>query len=270
MILNYNTEAVVVRSTAYGETHTIVTLLTPAGTVAAMARGAKKPQSRLAAGVQLCVRGVYALYQNRGMGTLNQVEVLDARRFLRQDLERAAYAAYFCELVSAVAQERPNGSRAVYMEFNGALDRLADSRPMVLSEAQAGHISPDVVARIWEAKVLRMLGASPDWTQCVRCGAALRQGAWYSAEEGGCVCSTCRVADETSGLGRAGIALARALPSVLESFSAIPWHRLGDVRLTRESVRTLDKVLRTQMFDYAGLSLKSRQILESLTDWEHH
>ncbi|WDL96346.1 DNA repair protein RecO [Alicyclobacillus sp. ALC3] len=267
--MNYNTEAVVVRATAYGETHTIVNLLTPSGIVAAMARGAKKPQSRLSAGVQLCVRGMYALYQNRGMGQLNQVEVLDARRTLREDLERAAYAAYFCELVGAVAEERPHGSSAVYTQFNGALDRLTRGSGYGQSDATGYGTAPAIVARIWEAKVLRMLGASPTWTRCARCGAELVQGGWYSPEEGGCVCGSCKTADDAAGSRRQGIALQRALPRVLESFSVIPWERLGDVRLTAQSVRTLDNVLRTQMFDYAGLSLKSREILQSLTEWEN-
>lgn len=254
--MNYNTEAVVVRAIAYGETNVIVTLLTPNGVVAAMARGAKKPQSRLTAGVQLCVRGMYALYQNKGMGTMNQVEVLDARRTLREQWELAAYAAYFCELVRGLAEDRPNGSQAVYTEFNGALDRLSAS-------AKAGD-RPAVVARIWEAKVLRMLGASPKWTQCVRCRLPLEQGAWYSAAEGGCICQACRLADEVSGLHRAVVPLAAALPKVLEAFCTVPWHRLGQVRLSAKGQSTLNQVLRTQMSDYAGLSLKSRHVLDSL------
>lgn len=255
--MNYNTEAVVIRSIAYGETHAIVTLLTPSGTVAAMARGAKKPQSRLAAGVQLCVKGMYALYQNSGMGTINQVEVQDARRHLREQLEPAAYAAYFCELVRAVAQERPSGSHAVYAQFNGALDRLG--------KTMTGDDTAEVIARIWEAKILRMLGASPEWTRCVRCGVVMTQGAWYSAQEGGCICSACQTADQTSGLHSVGMPLANALPRVLESFSTVPWERLGSVRLSEQGLSTINQVLRAQMLDFAGLSLKSRHVLESLT-----
>lgn len=245
-----------VRTIAYGETNAVVTLLTPDGIVAAMARGAKKPQSRLVAGVQLCVRGLYALYQNKGMGTMNQVEVLDARRKLREQLELAAYAAYFCELVRSVAEDRPHGSQAVYTQFNGALDRLSAS-------AATGD-APAVVARIWEAKVLRMLGASPQWTRCVRCASPLEQGAWYSAGEGGCICAGCRSADEVSGICRAAVPLTTAMPRVLESFSTVPWHRLGQIRLSAQGQSILSQVLRTQMFDFAGLSLKSRHVLDSL------
>lgn len=249
----YNTEAVVIRSIAYGETHVIATLLTPNGRVAVMARGAKKPQSRLAAGVQLCVRGLYTLYQNRGMGSLNQVEVLEARRALREDLEMAAYAAYFCELVGAVAEERPNGSQVVYSQLNGAFDRLG-----------AHPDEAAITARVWEAKVLRLLGTSPNWMVCVRCGEALAEGAAYSAAEGGLVCDACRQADEASHLRTQPIRVSRAVPRILESFSVVPWERLGSIRLSDDAQVSLNRILRAQMLDFAGLSLKSRHVLESL------
>ncbi|MDQ0190470.1 DNA repair protein RecO [Alicyclobacillus cycloheptanicus] len=251
----YNTEAVVIRSIAYGETHAIVTLLTPNGTVAAMARGAKKPQSRLAAGVQLFVKGMYTLYQNRGMGSLNQVEILDARRPLRENLDLAAYAAYFCELVHAVAEERPHGSHAVYTQFEGALQRL------LAEPAMAG-----VFARVWEAKVLRMSGASPDWTRCVRCTQPLEGTVGYSSTEGGFLCQRCQAADEAVGVRSRLIPASPALPRALESFSRVPWERLGQIRLSEASRRTLNEILRAQLLDFAGLSLKSRTILESITN----
>lgn len=258
----YNTEAYVIRSIPYGETHAIVTLLTPSGTVAAMARGAKKPQSRLAGGVQLCVKAMYTLYQGRGMGTISQLEVVDSYRHIREQLELSAYGAYFCELVAAVSDERPGGSEAVYRLFGGALDRL-----------RVGQPSAQIVARIWEVKVLRYLGASPRWDECIRCKKPLDGHApvHYSAMDGGFVCETCRsgVAQTVANTGRHQSTLLpvpAAVPRVLQQFAEIPFERIGEVRLSVATEASIRKVLWFQMVDYGGLNLKSREFVDSIDE----
>lgn len=249
----YNTEAYVIRTIPYGETHAIVTLLTPSGTIAAMARGAKKPQSRLAGGVQLGVKAVYTLYQGRGMGSIQQLEVLDSYRQLREQLDLAAYGAYFCELVQCVCEERPNGSEVVYRWFSAALDRLRE-----------GHETPRVVARIWEAKVLRLLGVSPRWNNCVHCGNALNgDKAVYVARDGGFVCPDCF---RNSGDSRGVIYVPLVVPKVLEQFSQVPWERIGKVRLSASTEHGIGKVLRMQLHDYGGVALKSREFVDSIDE----
>ncbi|QSO52653.1 DNA repair protein RecO [Alicyclobacillus curvatus] len=291
-VVLYNTEAYVIRTLPYGETHAIVTLLTPSGTIAAMARGAKKPQSRLAGGVQLCVKAMYTLYQGRGMGNIQQLEVVDSYRKVREQLQLAAYGAYFCELVAACSEERPNGSEAVYRWFGAALDRLRDMRD-----------KPQIIARIWEAKVLRLLGASPRWDRCVRCGEPLGgdpaggETAYYLPGDGGFVCSSClavsrqdsaaggsqqgtssgRTAtslgdlpsgrDVTSGAGRnPAIPVPLSVPRVLAQFSTVPWERIGTVKLGSVTEDAIRKVLRLQLHDYGGLSLKSRDFVDSIDE----
>jgi len=247
--LLYNTEAVVIRSIKYGETHAIVTLLTPSGTVAAMARGAKKPQSKLASGTRLCAQGVYAIYQNTGMGTLQQVELQETRRGLHERLDLAAYAAYFCELVGAIAEPRPTGAQATYNLFVGALDRL-----------MAAPETCSITARIWETKVLYAVGSSPDWTTCVRCGEALSEGYVYSATDGGLLCPACQPLRR----GNTLLVVPPAFHRVLDSFLRVPWHRFGNITLSSSTQTALKTVLYMQLQGFAGIALKSRAVLESL------
>lgn len=226
-----------------------------------MARGAKKPQSRLAGGVQLCVKAVYTLYQGRGMGNIQQLEVVDAYRKLREQLDLAAYAAYFSELVAAVGEERPNGSEAVYRWFSAALDRLRDGRD-----------NPQIVARIWETKVLHLLGASPIWNQCVRCHTELAQETvFYAPGEGGFLCPSCQVELEQQSVqgsfhaGRRGaFPVPSSVPKVLAQFRNLPWERIGQIRLSPNTAEVIRNVLRYQLADYGGLSLKSREFVDSI------
>ena len=253
----YNTEGIVLRTIAYGESHVIVTLLTPAGRVAVLARGAKKPQSRLRASTQLLTRGMYSITQHTGMGTLGQAEVLDTYRGVRENLEMAAYAAYFCELTDAAAEDRPHGSQNLYQQFSGAIHRLQD-----------GKDSPQVVARVWETKVLRMVGASPVWDLCVRCGQPLSGVVNYRSKVGGFLCVQCTEKTDQEGLGKGFFStLPATLSQVLARFADTPWERLGSIHLKSENLRRLDQILRVQLTDYAGISLRSRRVLDSLEEF---
>lgn len=248
--MTYNTEAIVIRSQAYGETHAIITLLTPSGTVGAMARGAKKPQSRLAACVQLCVEGVYTLSQRSGLATVLQAEVTHVRRSLHADLTLAAYAAYFCELATRVAEPRPHGSEALYRGVRGVLDRLE------------GGADPRLTARMFESKALAWLGAAPDWSRCVACSAPLREEVWYSARDGGLLCAACRSRHAPDAPGFMHV--SPTVPRLLSMMTVTPWERLGRLQLSELTARQLQLVLRTQMEDFAGLHLKSRRVLDQL------
>lgn len=244
----YNTDAIVVRNLSYGETHAIVNLLTPTGLVAAMARGAKKPQSRLAASIQLCAQGKYSIYQNTGMGTLQQAAVTNSRRRLREHLLLAAYASYFSELVLAVAADRPNGSEGLYRTFETVLDRLTE-RP---EETVSTRI-------LWEAKVLIQAGASPRWTECVHCGIEDKTLVGYSPAKGGLVCESCFAAHSEH-----GIIIPPKLPNVLENLRKVPAQRVGSIRLSKEVTQAAQKVLQLQLQEYGGIHPKSQKFLDDL------
>jgi DNA repair protein RecO (recombination protein O) len=248
--LLYNTEAVVVKTVRYGEAHIIVTLMTPTGKVTAMARSALKPQSRLAAGTRLCSQGNYAIYQGKGMGNIEQVEVVASRRRLHEDLESAAYAAYFCELLLAIASDRPDEDPAMYRQFVALLDTLVQ-RP----EESA------MLARIWETKICRWLGVSPNWTVCIRCGQSLVPTVRYHTREGGLICGRCTVSSDW----KSSFPVADSTGKILYMFERTSFQQLGDVKISLATSNALKQTLYYQLSEFGGLYLKSREILNQLS-----
>ena len=99
----YRVEGIVIRSMDYGEGNKIITLCTEnGGKVGVLVRGAKKPKSRHAALVQLFTYGQYVFFRNTGLGTLNAGEIVESHHELREDLVKASYASYACELLDRV------------------------------------------------------------------------------------------------------------------------------------------------------------------------
>ena len=91
-------EGIVIRSTDYGESNKVVTLYTrELGKVGVMARGAKKPNSRLSAITQLFTHGYFLVQKGSGLGSLQQGEMVSSLRTIREDIFLTAYASYIQE-----------------------------------------------------------------------------------------------------------------------------------------------------------------------------
>lgn len=100
-------EGIVLRTTDYGETNKIVTLLTREhGKIGVMARGAKKSNSRLSAISQPFLYGTFLIQSSTGLGTLQQGEMIESMRAIREDLFLTAYAAYMTELMDKGTEEK--------------------------------------------------------------------------------------------------------------------------------------------------------------------
>ncbi len=60
-------EGIIIRTTDYGETNKVVTIFTKEfGKLGVMARGAKKPKSRLSSASQLFMYGVFVIQTSSG------------------------------------------------------------------------------------------------------------------------------------------------------------------------------------------------------------
>ncbi|WP_270179322.1 DNA repair protein RecO [Alkalihalobacillus sp. CinArs1] len=238
-------EGIVIRTVDYGETNKIITLYTrETGKVGVMARGAKKPKSRLSSVSQLFVYGHYLYHHTSGLGGLNQGEPIDSFRSIRNDLFLTSYAAYAVELVDKLTEDnKPNPYlfEMLYQVMH-ALDEEKD---------------PEVVLFIFELKMLRVAGINPQLSSCVNCG--LDNGKFeFSIREGGFLCHRCLSIDPYH------IPLKKKTAELLHLFSHMDLGRLGNISLKTETKKEIREVL-NQYFDaYSGLFLKSKRFLEQL------
>ncbi|MEW6524484.1 MAG: DNA repair protein RecO [Bacillota bacterium] len=176
----YRSEGLVIRTHDLREADRIVTVLTPGeGKVGAVAKGVRRPQSKLAASVQPFTRANFMFYRGRGLDTITQAEVVDSFRALRQDLDRLAFAAYAAELAGEVARER-DPAPELYILLVSTLEALAAAAQEAL----------ETVARRYELGLLDVAGYRPELEACAGCGQT--QGRLlFSPAAGGLVCPAC-------------------------------------------------------------------------------
>ena len=179
---SYRVRAVVLRRVSTGETDRVVTLFTREyGKIGAIAKGARGARSRLSAATEpgILFRGLLAMGQN--LEVLTQAEVTETFPALRKDLTRLGYASYFLELIDAALEDRQPAPE-LWDLLTAALGALETFE------------APDLLARMVELQVLRLLGLLPDLTCCVLDGAPLPEdAALFHPRRGGLICPRCAV-----------------------------------------------------------------------------
>ena len=235
----YKTEALVLRVRDFQEADKIVTLLSPQhGKLEAVARGARRPRSRLAGATQAFTRLDCLLWKGKNLDTVSQVEIRESLRELREDLTKMAYATYFTELVDRMVQvEDPHDG--LYSLLYATLRLLADGQ-----EAQ-------VLRWTFELHLLSLLGYRPRLDACAGCDGPVEEAAggpdFFSPSRGGLVCARCAPPAAARKVARGTIETMRRLLATDPQRAAV-------VRAQGEIAGELRGVLR----EYIGHRLEGR------------
>ena len=188
----FRDEGVVLRTLKLGEADRIVTFLTPEhGKVRAVAKGIRKPKSKLAGRLEPITQVSMLCWRGRELDVVNQVEVVDHFRPIREDLDRMPAAFTMIEAVDHVAVER-QPAPALFRSLTGALRTLAEGTGPALLGA-------------FLLRVLALEGVGPVVESCAACGEDASLVA-FDQHVGGFLCRSCRsrqaVAPETVELAR--------------------------------------------------------------------
>jgi DNA repair protein RecO (recombination protein O) len=156
----FRDRGVVLRSYRLGEADRIVVFLTERhGKVRAVAKGVRKTTSKFGARLEPLTHVDLLLWQGRSdLDIVNQVEVIDSFRSVREDLARVPPGMSLLEVADQLAQER-HPDPQLYSMLVGALRALADD------SADATLLAPSFFL-----KALVLEGAGPVLDACAACG----------------------------------------------------------------------------------------------------
>jgi DNA repair protein RecO (recombination protein O) len=191
---DYPAQILVLKKTKLGETDLIITGFSDEGRqVRAVAKGARKPGSKLGAHLELYEVAQVLLHKGRNLDVVTEAQSVLRNDSCRSDVAHSAGAAVIVELIDKVSS-----------------DSEADRRlfPLACEALRCiGAVPDEGIALIAAAAVLKIAAQSgfrPSLTQCVNCGAVLvdakrQQGAEENGSarialsfgEGGIVCDFC-------------------------------------------------------------------------------
>jgi len=157
----YQTQAIVLSRFELGEADRVLTLLTPHdGKIKAIAKGVRRPRSRIGGAVEPFAELHLVLVRARTFDVITQASVSQAWLSLREHLESTATAWYLGELAQRAVEERA-AAYPVYALLRRAYQLLDDG------------MAPGRVARWYEFGLADALGMRPEVERCVECDLTL-------------------------------------------------------------------------------------------------
>src|ERR1700704_4441364 len=220
----YTTEAIVLSRFDLGEADRVLTLITPGiGKLKAIAKGIRRPTSRLGGSLEPFAELTVALARGRTFDVVTEVRVGHAWLRLRDNLESAATAWYLAELADRSLEER-HAAEPLYALLHRAYELL-----------DAG-MRPGRVARWYEMPLAAELGVRPELERCVECDRLLEPADTFRwvPPLGGVLCQR----DPGPPAARAGLSL-EAL-KVLRAYQRLDAEALSELRLAPEVEREVE------------------------------
>jgi len=109
MSTDLRTHAIVLRRTNYGESDRILSLLTPEGKYAVLAKGARKEKSKLAGGIELFSVGDVVIHQGKGsLSLLTSAKLIRFYRNILADMTSLEFASDFLKKIEKVSEQTDN------------------------------------------------------------------------------------------------------------------------------------------------------------------
>lgn len=245
----YTTEALILRRHRVGESDRLLMLCTPQGKRYAIARGARKPNSRLAGHLELFTAVTMMLAVGRTMDIVTQSTVAQSFPTLHAHLSRLSYAYYLAELYDHLThgeQEAHADLFSLLLQTFSALDREDEA---VL----------EIIIRTHELQLLSILGYRPHFHHCALCHDQLTaQANRFSPAMGGVLCPRDAGADP------------RALPMSPMAFEAMrsmqrePQMAIEQLRLSPPVQKEIELLLRSYLRTLLERELRTIRFLESV------
>jgi DNA repair protein RecO (recombination protein O) len=243
----YRTEAIILKRTDFGEADRLLTLFSKElGKISAIAKGARKPQSRKTGHVELFMRSKFFIAKGRNLDIITQAEMVDPHALIREDLMRVSHASYAVELLNRfTVEEDPHP--AIYDLLDDTLSRYSVTEDL------------NLVTRYYELRLLSLTGFQPRLYHCVSCGEEIQeQDQFFSSELGGVLCPDCRHADPRA------VAVSASAVKVMRYLQTRHWDIVKHLHMRKETQAEVERIMHKYILHTLERELKSVDFLHQI------
>jgi DNA repair protein RecO (recombination protein O) len=242
----YQTEAIIIRKIKLGEADRIIILFTlHLGKIRAVAKGVRRPKSRLSGHLELLTYSKVDLVHGRNLDTIIGSQTVNAFLPLKTDLDLSAAALYLTELVDQFTVENAENLPLFELLFD-TLDKLQTEE------------NREMLIHYFEMHLLSLTGYRPELMHCVACKKPLEPVVnAFSISSGGMLCSTCT-------LTRFCYPISVNTLKILRLLQSDDYATVRRIKLTPELAEELTTVLRNYIRYLLEQEVKSVNFMDSL------
>ena len=181
---SFITDAINLKSYNLSESDKIIVMYSKEkGLIKGVAKGVKKPKSKLGARMDLLVANTLMLHKGRNLDTICQAEVVNTFYKTRQDIDKICYSMYVTEVVHNFGVEDDPCSSIIYDLLYKTLNTISKSESKI-------EILLAVIK--FQLKMMIESGFSIELDTCLCCHEAIKNETLYFVPYlGGLVCSKC-------------------------------------------------------------------------------
>lgn len=240
------TDGIIIKAVNIGEADRIVTIFTrDHGKVKASARGARRPRSRIVAGSQFLCYGRFILYKGKNLYSVNSCDVIESFYGIRNDLVKLTYASHMVELLNDVVQEDLPAPSTLRLFLN-TLHMLVNTGKQ-----------PELVTRIFELRMMSLMGFTPEIYGCIECGGSFEDGGSFDFERDGIICAGCQGS-------KSGLYLDKSAIKAMQHIIYSPMEKLFRFALASQSLSGLSRLMERYLEQKLEKNFKKLDYLKNI------
>lgn len=240
----YAAEGIVLGTRSWGEADKVVTFFTrERGLLRAAAFGCRRPRSPLAGAMQMFVHADLQFAEGGRLETVKTASVRAHHAKLSLDLTALAYATFVAEVVRALLPE-------------GVADEaFFDKIAVILTAFETRN--PRVTALAAVLQTLAAAGLGQSYANCLHCGAAITDDAFFHAREGGVLCADCSTEDATD--------FSQELRLLLVALEQLDWLHPASMQLRGGTLMAAESLVLAHVQELVGQPLRSLAFLSQIS-----
>jgi len=187
---SFMTEAINLKNYPLNDNDSIVVMFSKTkGLMRAVAKGVKKPKSKLGARVQMFIANELMLLEGKNLDTIAQAQSLNTFSKIRGDLDKLSYSMYVAELVNNFCSNDYNKDenyKEIYDLIFSAYEKIAvaNTKEEIL-----------LITLKFQIKLMNFLGWGLDFDYCSKCQKDIEddinQSCFYSFSLNSFLCANC-------------------------------------------------------------------------------
>ncbi|WP_462420704.1 DNA repair protein RecO [Salinicoccus sp. Marseille-QA3877] len=249
----YQQKGIMIRQTNYSESSRIITILNEDGVmVPLMARGFNKTKSPFIVLRQGFKEALFTYNRFKGMGTLNEVDVISHFKGINNDFDLFAYGSYIMEFVTRILTDEdvtPKNFELLMKCF-----RLLEKKE---------ENEKNAVTALAAIKLMPQYGIEINVDECALCGSRdYNTFSHYSFMYHSVICDHCANEDTLEravNIGNRSIYLAAYMKNVKLDL-------INSVKTSPENGRALLNFIEMLYDEYAGVYFKARKLVKDIQD----
>lgn len=180
----FTTDVINLKSYSLSESDKIIVMYSKEkGIIKGVAKGCKKPKSRLCANMDLMSANQVMLYKGKSLDKICEAKSLNTFKNSRQDMSKLLYSMYVSEVVNHFGVENDPSSKEVYSLLYKTLEKISNSKDK--KEVLIGVIK-------FQLKFMQIVGFGVELDTCLCCREQiLDKNMYFSSKMGGVICEEC-------------------------------------------------------------------------------